>query len=416
MGKKRKHRDRSGERLLRRIEKLEDKLRKRRRRSPSYASSDRSYSRSRSESSDRYYSNKEDRNYRHNDDANQPPIDIESPQSIQTCHANRTTNTSSVASNEVNNLPSTSADSQPITSDDSQQAPAVNPEQPIISNAVDVGDTENIEINQLDEEILTLLGDAPKDQSPVGKDIHTDIATRLRDVLENGLKKELKEKITEEYPIPGNCQIFKAPLLNAEIKAAVSDLLQKKDASLAARQGQIGLALTALTSAMDILVTEKSETSQAILRHISNAARLLCDSHYIDTRMRRNFLISSLNNKLKDTLKESKRDTYLFGEVLPEKLKATKAITKTSQDLRSFKPKSVVTKAPVPSSSVNNLNWKHPQSNNQNAPKKPAAIQHHRSAGPTTTTSRRGEPSRKPTSSRANRTHVHYSYRQHKRS
>ncbi|KAJ2939813.1 hypothetical protein O0L34_g18008 [Tuta absoluta] len=366
-----------------------------------------------SESPDRCYSNKEYRNNRQNDDTNQSPIDVESLQSMQTSHANQMTNTSSLTSNEVNNLPPTSADPQPITSVDSQLSPPVDLQPPILSKPVDGGDSENIEINHLNEEILTLLGDAPKDQSPVGKDIHMDIATRLSDVLENGLKKELKDKISEEYPIPGNCQLFKAPTLNAEIKAAVSDLLQKKDASLAARQGQIGLALTALTSAMDILVTEKSEISQAILRHISNAARLLCDSHYIDTKLRRNFLISSLNNKLKETLKESKRDTYLFGEVLPEKLKATKAITKTSQDLRSFKPKSVVSKASLPSSSTNNLNWKHPQSNTQNVPRKPTATQHHRSAGPTTTMPRRGEPSRKLTSSRANRTHAYY--RQHKR-
>lgn len=245
-------------------------------------------------------------------------------------------------------------------------------------------------MTHLDEEILELLGDAPKEQSPVGPDVHTDIASRLEDILHNGLKKDIKEKILEEYPVPGNCALFKAPILNPEVRAAVSDLLEKKDASLAARQGQVGVALSALVRAMHILALEKSDKNQDILKHISSACRILCDTHYIDTKLRRNFLISSLNNKIKDTLKESKRDKSLFGEELAEKLKATKAITKSSQDLKYMKPKSTVFK-PAASARINNLNWKHPQANHQAPIRKPAPI-NHRTAGAMSTFQPRSRP------------------------
>lgn len=254
-------------------------------------------------------------------------------------------------------------------------------EQPAISNKANENDVVVEEVIHLDDDILTLLGDAPKEESPVGPEVHNDIASRLQEVLQNGLKKEQKEKIIEDYPIPGNCSLFNAPALNPEVRAAISDLLQKKDASLAARQRQIGTVLAALVKSMDILVNDKSETSQQVLKHVSYASRLLCDSHYIDTKLRRNFLISTLNNKLKDTLKESKRDKNLFGEDLADKLKATKAITKTSQDLRYNKPKSVVNKNPTNNIIQPNLNWKQPQPNTQNLSRRPALPPGTRTAG-----------------------------------
>lgn len=288
---------------------------------------------------------------------------------------------------------------------------------PTLSAASGADDVINgqvpVDSEHLDEDILTLLGDAPKEETLVGKNIHVDIALRLQDVLQNGLKKEQKTKIMDEYPTPGNCQLFMAPILNPEVKAAISEVLLKKDASLAARQGQVGVALSALTSVMDILVNEKSETNQTLLKHVNNVCRILCDSHYIDTKLRRNFLISTLSNKLKETLKESKRDKHLFGESLPESLRATKAITKTSQDLKSYiaKPKPTTKYNNRPTSSTNNLNWKHPQSNHQANPqnmnRKMTSATVHRTAG-YSSIAHRNETTRNSTSARANRTNVPY--------
>lgn len=272
----------------------------------------------------------------------------------------------------------------------------------------DKNDQVSISPEHLDDEILTLLGDAPKEETAVGKNVHPDVSARLLHVLQNGLEKHQKDKIIEEYPTPGNCQLFKAPILNPEVKAAVSDILQKKDASLAARQGQLCVVLTALTNAIDILVSEKSDTNQTVLKHISNASRLLCDSHYIDTKLRRSFLISTLNNKLKDTLKESKRDKHLFGESLPENLKASKAITKSSQDLKSYvaKPKRPI-KNNRPNNSTNNLNWKHPQPNTQYSNRKASSIAH-RTAGTSSSAHRNQTTPRRTASSRAHRSSAYY--------
>lgn len=263
-------------------------------------------------------------------------------------------------------------------------------EQPVTITENDPLPENSTETAHLDQEILTLLGDAPKDDTPTGRQIHKDIASRLNSIIQNGLKKDLKDKIIDEYPVPENCLLFKSPLLNPEIKAAVSETLQKKDSSLASRQSQIGSAIAILANVMDILVNDKTGNNQNIIKHVSDASRLLCDSHYIDTKVRRSFLISTLNNKLKETLKDTQRDKTLFGECLAERLKASKAITRTSQDLRPFKPKQT---ARIPASNTNNLNWKHPQPQ-QAYPRKPlTSVQ--RPAG----TAHRNEHLRRPTTS-----------------
>ncbi|GBP24082.1 hypothetical protein EVAR_27305_1 [Eumeta japonica] len=60
--------------------------------------------------------------------------------------------------------------------------------------------------------------------------------------------------------------ITQALLLHLEVNAAVTDLLQNKDVSIAARQGLIRVALTAFSNAMEILISETLLYNQIILR------------------------------------------------------------------------------------------------------------------------------------------------------
>ncbi|KAI8433501.1 hypothetical protein MSG28_015533 [Choristoneura fumiferana] len=174
---------------------------------------------------------------------------------------------------------------------------------------------------ELDEEILKLLGDAPKPDLALGKSIHKDVASRWKEILMKGLQKEVKEKILEEYLVPSNCELFIAPALNPEAKAALPDYLVKRDASLMHRQKQLGSALAALARATDLIITQNS-SPQDILKPISDACRILCDSHFLETKTRRNFVISAINTKLKDALINTERDKFLFGDNVSDKVKA----------------------------------------------------------------------------------------------
>ncbi|CAG5010342.1 unnamed protein product [Parnassius apollo] len=72
---------------------------------------------------------------------------------------------------------------------------------------------------QLDEDVLVLLGDAPKTETPMGPAIYKNIANRWQDILEKGVK----ESLLKNYLIPSNYDLLMSPALNSGIKAADRD-------------------------------------------------------------------------------------------------------------------------------------------------------------------------------------------------
>lgn len=194
--------------------------------------------------------------------------------------------------------------------------------------------TSSLEDIELDEEILKLLGDAPKPDSALGKSIHKDIASRWKEILTKGLQKEVKDKILQDYLVPSNCELLIAPILNPEAKAALPNYLITRDASLMQRQKQIGSALAALAQATELII-KKNSSPQDILKPLSDACRILCDSHFSETKTRRNFVISALNTKLKEALINTERDKFLFGDNVSDKVKAAQTIQKSGDTLKS---------------------------------------------------------------------------------
>lgn len=109
----------------------------------------------------------------------------------------------------------------------------------------------------------------------------------------------------------------------------------RRDASLQAKQKQESIAIAALNQRIELIIAKESHTK--ILKPISDACRLLCDSYFTDTRTRRGFIISAIKPELKDTLSETKRDNLLFGENVSEKLKSAKTIKKSAADLKQIR-------------------------------------------------------------------------------
>ncbi|XP_047022714.1 uncharacterized protein LOC124632772 [Helicoverpa zea] len=243
----------------------------------------------------------------------------------------------SLSPTHVSNLQSTPPEPPP-----SQPEPEQPPLENLTSTTVPGSslDTqpEMIEETELEEDILLLLGDAPKTETPRGPAIHKDIASRWQLILANGLAKDSKDNICRDHNAPSNCDLLLTPLLNPEVKAALPEALVKRDAILQNKQKQLGVALSALATLTDMIISNEL-SRQKLLKPLSDASRILCDSHYQETRTRRNFIITSINHKLKNTLTEATRDSMLFGENLTEKLKAAKTIQQSGDALKSQKPK-----------------------------------------------------------------------------
>ncbi|XP_045505902.1 uncharacterized protein LOC123702254 [Colias croceus] len=295
MGKKRKH-EKTDEEIRRKIKKLENRLAKRANQSTSDSSEENMIS---------------------------EPLDVPSPGSLY-CQSPLRDHQTDEAPRPLSPCPPLSPQEIAPRPDSPRPDEVVEP-QP--GTSVD-NDKQNEEL-ELDEDVLQLLGDAPKTDTSLGPAIHKDVASRWQDILSKGLPKEIKDILYKEYLVPNNCDLLLAPALNPEVKAALPEALIKRDTSLSYRQKQLGVALSALATVTQMVIANET-SKQKILKPLSDACRLLCDSHHAETRTRRKFVISSINTKLKDALIETKRDALLFGENISDKLKAAKSIQQSA--------------------------------------------------------------------------------------
>lgn len=219
--------------------------------------------------------------------------------------------------------------------------------------------TISVDESPLDPELLLALGEFASDSPDYGDNIHNNLSQLWLPLLKKGILKETKDKIMSEYLIPNNCRLLQSPKLNAEIFAAVPDMVRNRDKILAGSQQQLGLAITAINRGMHLLL--KGDDKIQAMKHLSNGCRLLCDSHYSATRNRIKLLTPSLDKSILHVIQECDRDETLFGSSLGDKLKAAKAIEKQGLQLKNKTSRSQ--KAPPSTSGrPNNFqgNWSAP--------------------------------------------------------
>lgn len=198
----------------------------------------------------------------------------------------------------------------------------------------------------LDPEILMILGEDHNTQKEYGEDFHKDIAARWLHILCNGLPKESKSDLLKQYLPAKNCVNMKAPKLNLEIEAALSAINVKKDLFSQSKQNQLSSCLAAIGKVLNWALSSKDVSPQAqnIIKPLSDAGRLLCDSHFRESQSRRYAIINNLNKQTRDSVKNTKIDEFLFGASLAEHIKTSKAVSKTGSEMKStaqrapFKP------------------------------------------------------------------------------
>ncbi|XP_047995488.1 uncharacterized protein LOC125233493 [Leguminivora glycinivorella] len=217
---------------------------------------------------------------------------------------------------------------------------------------------------ELDPSILNILGDEPAKEEVFSKAVHKDIASRWSDILINGLKDDVKKEIISCHDIPENLTLLQSPILNPEIKAAVNENALKRDVILSEKQRSMACVLTCIADLMSSNLENSSDTAEnkGSLKLLSDTGRLLCHVHYEESLARRNFLQACLSKDVKENIKDLKRDKFLFGTDLSEKLKSMKAITKTGAEMRpaSTKPKPQPRSRPAEAGPSRALNWRGP--------------------------------------------------------
>lgn len=215
--------------------------------------------------------------------------------------------------------------SVPNGTQDPTQTPLINPE-PSSS-----GEPE------LDPEMLLALGEYTSDSPDYGEKILESQARLWLPLLKKGIQKENKEKLLKEYTIPDNCRLLQAPKLNAEIAAAIPDMVRNRDKNtLCTQQQQLGSGITAINRAMDLLLLG-GDKIQAI-KHLSNGCRLLSDLHCQFTQCRTKLITPSLDKTCLNVIHDTERDETLFGAKLSEKIKAAKSIERQGLQIKKAPP------------------------------------------------------------------------------
>ncbi|XP_037295340.1 uncharacterized protein LOC115447145 [Manduca sexta] len=235
--------------------------------------------------------------------------------------------TSGVVPLEQQDCPSTLLyeEGQTVATPNSQDIPG------LVEDAVAPA-TETVSEASLDPELLSALGSSTSGTPDFGEPIHENLTSLWTPLLKKGLTKEDKDKLLKEHLIPSNCKLLQAPKLNAEISAAVSDVVRGRDKKLVSFQQQLGNGTAAINKAMDTLL--KSDNKVLALKYLSDGCRLFSDLHHRLTKDRIKLITPSLEKKFLHVIQDSERDNTLFGDSLSEKIKASKAIERQGSQIR----------------------------------------------------------------------------------
>lgn len=211
--------------------------------------------------------------------------------------------------------------------------------QPPLEQINVVPETSNDAPIELDPEIRLALGDPIADSPKYGANIHNDLAQRWLPILKKGLTKEAKDNLLKQHHVPDNCRLLKSPCLNPEIAAAVAEAVRARDKKMEVKQNQLGLGITAISRAMEIILNEGNKIE--VIKYLSEGCRILTDLHYTETQIRTKCITPCLDKSILNIIQEEERDEFLFGSKLSEKIKAAKAIEKQGWQIKRNIPQKI---------------------------------------------------------------------------
>lgn len=186
---------------------------------------------------------------------------------------------------------------------------------------------------EVPEEILEMLGQAKNLDEKLGEKIPKEISERWGKILLDGLAKEQKEALRDKMLIPENFLLARAPGLNPEVSAVLTEPAKKRDKRLEFSQNQLGLGIAGLVNlTKDLIQSDLSKLE--IIKKLSEVAQILLDLHYEETLNRRKLLLPLLDKSFWNTTHGVKRETFLFGDKLGETIKNSKDIEKSGQQIK----------------------------------------------------------------------------------
>ncbi|KAL4718250.1 hypothetical protein ACJJTC_018249 [Scirpophaga incertulas] len=172
--------------------------------------------------------------------------------------------------------------------------------------------------------------------------------------MKSGISKESLDKLCTKYPVPDNFKGVIPPKMNPEIAASLSSITIKRDQRLINRQNITGKLLTAISNTMTN-VMKGNINSKIIIEQLSDAAKLAAQTFYEDNSSRNFFALANTSLTIKNALRDSEPELYLFGTDCGEKIKSAQTIQRTGNILKNKN-----TNNKPSTSSTKQGNWKSP--------------------------------------------------------
>lgn len=190
----------------------------------------------------------------------------------------------------------------------------------------------------LDESILEILGDDNNEDVFRGPEIHATLAEKWQTVIKKGMSSEVKKDLIKRYPFAKNCTLLKAPILNPEIRATMSETVVKRDSYQAQAQNLIGTGLSALgiviSQILDKKILAEDDNSKAVLTTLSDSARIFSELFHSITKTRQAFITPSLSKSIRPAAYTCVADSLLYGEKLNETIKNAQIVEKCGKDIK----------------------------------------------------------------------------------
>lgn len=236
---------------------------------------------------------------------------------------------------------------QPVPDPPPPAVPAAREPPEPVQQAENVPAPIQPDLDLIDPELLQAIGEYVPEVAEWGPDINDNLAKIWTPILRDGLKKETKEEIVKKHLLPKNCPLSKPPTLNPEIAAMLTENSKNRDHRILKKQNQLGCVLSILGEIITGMLKKALDT-QGALKLLSEASRLVADSHFTESETRRALITPLLEKSFVEAFKDRKRDSHLFGDKLGEFIKSSRGIKKTGQLIQAV------------STSSSSLNWNGP--------------------------------------------------------
>ena len=202
---------------------------------------------------------------------------------------------------------------------------------------------KNDETPKIDEKRLEVLGTDPTISDSREVNLHADIVSRWQFWLTGGLKSEVKEELLKKYPRKGNI-LLDPPEVNPVMLLSMSEQAIKRDEHFQDTERLAGSALSALGSAMNLLLekTEEQLDVMKLFELLSDAGQLITDLHHTETVARRAFIAPGFSKSVKTILDKTDRGKFLLGDNITEKINEASSLEKL---VKTIKPSTIPRKA-----------------------------------------------------------------------